>query len=301
MKRITEFTVFVAVVKAGSLSEASGELSLSIASISKYLTRIEEQLGVRLLLRNSRGMKLTEEGADLYGKLDKLLLELNHAVLSVSSSREKPRGILKVTSTIGLGRQRIAPLISEFTAQHPDVSVQLYLGDRQVDLLNEGVDVAIGIGEPKDPALVAKRIMNNPCCVCASPKYLKRKRLPKRPSDLKQHECLVLDCHGSFGNNWILEDERGGRHTVKVSGSLTTDNSETLREWLLGGHGIAVKSMWDIKPYLDSGELVPLLPKYTVPDLDFYVMYAGRELVPARTRVFIDFLEKNMGRLSNPH
>lgn len=300
MKRIAEFTVFVAVVKAGSLSEASSELHLSIASISKYLSRVEEQLGVRLLMRNSRGMKLTEEGADLYEKLDKLLGELNSAVLSVSSSREKPQGVLKVTSTIGLGRNRIAPLVSEFISQHPELAVQFYLGDRPVDLINDGIDVAIAIGEPKDPDLVARRIMKNPCCVCASPKYLKRKRPPRHPADLKKHECLILDCHGSFKDNWVLEDERGGQHAVKVSGSLSTDNSETIREWLLDGHGIALKSEWDIKPYLESGELIPLLPKYKAPPLDFYLVYASRELVPAKTRAFIDFIETNAIRLEFP-
>ncbi|ASK33711.1 LysR family transcriptional regulator [Alloalcanivorax mobilis] len=299
MKRIAEFTVFVAVVKAGSLSEASRELNLSIASISKYVTRIEEQLGVRLLLRNSRGMRLTEEGADLYEKLDKLLAELNTAVQSVSSSRETPQGTLKITSTIALGRNRVAPLVSEFAASHRELSVQLFLGDRAVDLIGEDIDVAIAIGEPQDPTLVAKRIMSNPCCICASPKYLKRKRMPKHPMDLKAHECLILDCFGSFKDNWVLTDERGGHHSVKVSGSLITDNSETLKEWVLDGYGIALKSQWDIQDHLESGDLVPLLPKYKAPDLDFFMVYAGRDLVPAKTRAFIDFIENNVDRLAH--
>jgi len=300
MKRIADLSVFVSVVKAGSLSEASRDLGLSVASISKYVSRIEQELGVRVLLRNARGLRLTSEGQALYARVESLLNELNQAIARVSATREIPQGLLKVISTIGLGRNRIAPLVSEFSALHPDVTVQLSLGDRYVDMVVDDVDVAISIGAPEDTSLVAKRLMSNPCCICASPAYLKGRKAPRHPKDLKKHDCLILDCHGSFKDHWALEDEDGGQHNVKVSGNLITDNSETLREWVLKGYGIALKSQWDIAGHLDRGELVRLMPRYRAPDLDFYMVYAGRDLLPAKTRAFINFLEENVDRLKQP-
>jgi DNA-binding transcriptional LysR family regulator len=169
MKRIADLSVFVSVVKAGSLSEASNDLGLSVASISKYISRIEQELGVRVLVRNARGLRLTSEGQALYVRVDTLLSQLNKAIAYVSACRDVPRGMLKVSSTIGLGRNRIAPLVSEFSKLYPDVTVQLSLGDRYVDMVLDDVDVAISIGAPDDASLVAKRLMSNPCCVCASP------------------------------------------------------------------------------------------------------------------------------------
>jgi len=300
MKRIADLSVFVSVVKAGSLSEASNDLGLSVASISKYISRIEQELGVRVLVRNARGLRLTSEGQALYVRVDTLLSQLNKAIAYVSACRDIPRGVLKVTSTTGLGRNRIAPLVSEFSRLYPDVTVQLSLGDRYVDMVLDDVDVAIAIGAPEDTSLVAKRLMSNPCCVCASPAYLKGRKAPRHPKDLKRHDCLILDCHGSFKDQWRLEDEYGGQHHVKVSGNLITDNSETLREWALKGYGVALKSRWDIVEHLDRGELVQLMPRYRAPDLDFYMVYAGRDLLPAKTRAFIDFLEENVERLKQP-
>ncbi|MBL7250204.1 LysR family transcriptional regulator [Alloalcanivorax sp. C16-2] len=297
MKRLADFAIFVAVVKAGTISQASKTLDLSIASVSKYITRIEQQMGVRLLVRNSRGLKLTDEGRDLYEHVDRLLDELDAVVTKVSKSSLQPQGVLRITSSIGLARRRIAPLVSEFAAQYPDLSVQLNFGDRDPDTGAGQVDVAIVIGQPQDSSLVAKRILRNPCVPCASPAYLQRHPAPTTPQELKEHACLILDCPGSFKDLWVLEDESGKRHSVRVKGGLITDNSETLREWVLDGQGIAMKSLWDIEDKLESGELVRLLPGYRAPDLDFYLVYAGRELIPAKTRAFVAFLEDRAERL----
>ena len=291
MKRLADFAIFVAVVKAGTISEASKTLDLSIASVSKYITRIEREMGVRLLVRSSRGLKLTDEGRDLYEHVDRLLGELDTVVTKVSRTSLHPQGVLRITSSIGLARRQIAPLVSEFAAQYPDLSVQLTFGDREPDTSSERVDVAIVIGRPQDSSLVAKRILRNPCVPCASPAYLEHHPAPHDPEDLKEHDCLVLDCPGSFKDLWVLEDDTGKRQSVRVKGGLIADNSETLRQWALEGRGIAMESLWDIQEPLKSGELVRLLPRYRAPDLDFYVVYAGRELIPAKTRAFVAFIE----------
>lgn len=300
MRRIADFAVFVAVVKAGTISEATNTLGLSVASVSKYIARVEKEVGVRLLVRSSRGLRLTEEGGTLFEGLEQLLADVEAVISRATESQTEPRGSLRVTSTIGLGRHRIAPLVSRFASLHPGLSVQLYLGDRDLDMFRDNLDVAITIGEPEDTSLVAKRLLRNPCFMCASPKYLKTHPPLKTLADLARHDCLVLDCHGSHRNQWALRDRRRRTQTVAVNGSLVTDNSETLRDWVLKGYGVALKSQWDIKDYLDSGELVRVLPSYAAPDMDFYVVYPSRDFMPAKTRTFIDFIQKNIHHAEPP-
>lgn len=297
MKRLADFTIFVAVVKAGTLSEASKVLDLSVASVSKHVSRIERQLGIRLLVRSSRGLKLTDEGRDLYENVERLIGELDTVVSKVSQAGQHPQGTLRIASSIGLGRKHIVPLVSEFSERYPELSVQLNFGELDPAASSHLVDVAIVLGEPQDSSMVARRLMSNPCVLCASPDYLARHPAPREPRDLQDHDCLILDCPGAFKDQWMLEDAAGKRHTVRVRGGLITDNSEMLREWVLEGRGIALKSLSDIQSQLDNGELVRLLPEYRAPDLDFYMVYAGRELIPAKTRAFVDFIEENADRL----
>lgn len=294
MRRIADFTVFVAVVKAGTISEATRSLGLSVASVSKYIARVEKDVGMRLLIRSSRGLKLTEEGKLLYDELESLLGQVETVINQACESKVHPRGSLRVTSTIGLGRRRIAPLVSHFSSLYPELSVQLYLGDRDLDLYRENIDVAVTVGEPDDGSLIAKRLMHNPSYICASPAYLERHPAPRTLAELSRHECLILDCHGAYRDHWTVYDERGRSHTVRVNGSLVTDNPETLREWMLKGYGIALKSQWDILEHLESGELVRVLPEYRSPDMDFYVVYPSRDFLPAKTRAFIDFVRENI-------
>ena len=297
MKRLADFSIFVTVVKAGTLSEASKVLDVSVASVSKQLSRIERQLGVRLLVRSSRGLKLTDEGRDLYENVKRLLAEFETVVTKVSQASQHPQGTLRISSSIGLGRKHIVPLVSEFADRYPELAVQLNFGEPGADVTSHLVDVAIVLGKPQDSSMVARRLMGNPCVPCASPRYLERHPIPQEPKDLQRHECLLLDCPGVFKDQWVLEDESGRRLTVRVHGGLITDNSDTLSEWVQEGRGIALKSLRDIQPQLESGELVRLLPRYHAPDLDFYLVYAGRELIPAKTRAFVDFVEENASRL----
>lgn len=293
MNSVTDLNIFVGVVKAGTISGASRRLGLSPASISKRLARLEEDIGVRLVNRSSRAMSLTEEGKTLYQKLLVILDDLDDAVASVSNAGDNARGTLKIASTSGLGKSRIATLIAEFATFHPDLMIQLYLGDHQTDFIREGFDVAITIGQPSDSTMIAKRLMKNRCYVCASPEYLANRPPIRKPADLKKHDCLILDTAGSFRDLWPLVGPNH-REMVRVSGSLVTDNSETLRNWVLSGYGIAIKSEWDVQAELHNGRLVTLLEGYTVPNMDFYVIYGSRKNLPAKTRSFVDFIEENI-------
>ncbi|WP_416392080.1 LysR family transcriptional regulator [Alloalcanivorax xenomutans] len=300
MKRTPDFSLFLAVVKAGTLSEASRVLGMSAAVLSKYLTQLEQHMKLRLLARSARGFHLTEHGRELFESLDHMLPELTPILGEPMSRLDHPTGTLKVVSSIALGRHRVAPLLSEFSARYPEVSIQLQLGDAPEDLFRSGVDVVISPGEPIDQSLVARRLITHPCCLCAAPDYLARRPAPRHPRELHQHDCLILDCHGAFRDRWVLRDPRGGNHTIKVAPHKITDNSEQLKEWLLGGHGLALKSEWDIAEHLRRGELVKVLPDYEMPQLSFYVIYGGRQLVPAKTRAFVQFIENQLRPREDP-
>lgn len=294
VKLIKEFSVFVQLVKAGKMTDAARVLGMSPATISQRLRHLEKELGVRLVNRNSRALKVTDEGRALFERLDTLMGDLEDTAEAVSQLAKGPHGTLRVWSTMGLGRNRIALLVKEFIARFPEVPVKLFLGDRPYDFVTEGLDVAIAIGQPEDSSLVARKLMDNRCYLVASPQYLATHPPLKAPEDLRDHDCLILDCHASFKDYWPLVDGEGKRHGIKVRGRLQTDHSEVLRQWALDGMGIALKSAWDIQSYLDEGRLVEVLPDYRPPDLDFYVVYPERNYLPAKTRVFVEFLLDRM-------
>ncbi|MCG8391552.1 MAG: LysR family transcriptional regulator [Pseudomonadales bacterium] len=290
MKLIKEFSVFVQLVRAGKMTSAADVLGMSPATISQRLRHLEKELGVRLVNRNSRALNVTDEGRALFERLNTLMDDLESTADSVAQLAKGPHGNLRVWSTMGLGRNRIALLVKEFVARYPDVPVQLFLGDRPYDFVSEGLDVAIAIGQPEDSALVARKLMENRCYLVASPDYLATHPKINEPQDLREHECLILDCYGSFKDFWPFFDKDDNRHTVKVTGRLHTDNSEVIRQWALDGMGVALKSAWDIQAFIDDGRLVEVLPEFRPPPLDFYVVYPERKYIPAKTRAFVEFL-----------
>ena len=294
---IADLTTFVLVVRAGTITEAGRRLGLSTASISKRMTRLEDELGIRVLNRSSRAMSLTEEGKELYHRLVVILDDLDDSLSLAAKSGDNAKGVLRLISTSGLGRSRIAPLVAEFTMENPDLAVQLHLADKHIDLIRDGYDIAITVGQPADSTLIAKRLLRNRCYICASPKYLKKAPPLRTPGDLKRHHCLVLDCYGSYRDLWPINGPNH-REMVRVSGNLVTDSSETLRDWLMDGLGIALKSEWDIQDELRTGSLVTLLEGYTVPNLDFYIVYASRKHLPAKTKEFVEFLERYTDRIA---
>jgi DNA-binding transcriptional LysR family regulator len=290
---LAEMAVFSRVVTAGSLSAAARELGLSPAVISRRLAALESRLGVRLINRTTRSLHLTDEGANYYDNCARLLSEIEEADAAVSAGRVEPQGPLKVALPASFGHQHIAPLIPHFASRFPKVQLALSLSDRNVNLIEEGFDLAIRIADLADSSLAARKLAPNRRVVCASPDYLRRHGMPRTPQDLAGHNCLTTN---DFAMNWEYKGPGGEPGIVRVSGRYACDNWEVLREWALAGLGVALKSTWDVRPQLEDGSLVSLCPGYTFDtDVAIYAVYPHRRLLPAKTRAFIEFLADSFG------
>ena len=290
---LQEMSVFSRVVASGSLSAAARELGISPALVSRRLAALENRLGVRLINRTTRSLNLTVEGARYYDVCNRVLAEIQAADAEVSVGRVEPQGALKVALPASFGHQHVAPLVPKFAALYPKVQLALSLSDRTVNIMDEGFDVAVCIAELQDSSLAARRLAPNRRIVCASPAYLRAHGEPRTPDELTRHNCLVTS---DFAGNWdyIRPDGRPG--TVRVSGRYCCDNWEVLREWALAGLGVALKSTWDVHRQLEDGSLVALFPGYAFhSDVAIYAVYPHRRFLPAKTRVFIEFLAQSFG------
>jgi len=290
---LSEMSVFSRVVAAGSLSSAARELGLSPAMVSRRLAALEGRLGVRLLNRTTRTLRLTDEGASYYDTCSRLLAEIDEAEAAVSAGQVEPRGALKVAIPASFGIHHIAPLVPRFADRYPKVQLALSLSDRNVNLVEEGFDLAIRIAHLEDSSLTARRLAPNRRVVCASPEYLRRHGTPRTPQELAAHNCITTT---DFAMNWEYTDPQGVPASVRVSGRYACDNWEVLREWAVAGLGIALKSTWDVRKHIEEGSLVPLFPGYTFgSDVAIYAVYPHRRHLPAKTRVFIEFLAESFG------
>jgi DNA-binding transcriptional LysR family regulator len=284
-----QMAIFARVVGAGSLSSAARELGLSPALVSRKLAALEARLGVRLINRTTRSLHLTDEGASYYEACSRLLAEIDEADAAVAVGRVEPQGALRVALPASFGHLHVAPRIPEFARRHPKVRLSLSLSDRSVNVIEEGFDIAVRIAELEDSSLTARRLAPNRRVVCASPQYLDRHGIPQVPEDLARHNVLTIS--NDFAMTWDFKDPRGKPGTVRVTGQYACDNWEVLREWALAGLGIALKSTWDVYRHLQDGSLVALFPGYAFhSDVAIYAVYPHRRHLPAKTRVFIEFL-----------
>ena len=288
-----EMSVFSKVVAAGSLSAAARDLGVSTAVVSRRLAALEARLGVRLVNRTTRMLALTDEGASYHEACARILGEIEDADAAAAARRVEPQGILKVALPASFGHKHIAPLIPPFAARFSKIQLVLSLSDRTVNMIEEGFDLAIRIGELEDSSLAARKLAPNRRVVCASPEYLKLHDAPRTPDDLPRHNCLTTN---DLQMNWEYKGPDGKRGAVRVSGHYACDNWEVLREWALAGLGVALKSTWDVRRQLEDGSLVPLLPGYDFStDVAIYAVYPHRRYLPAKTRVFIDYLAESFG------
>lgn len=290
---LQEMAVFAKVVAAGSLSAAARELGSSPALISRRLAALESRLGVRLVNRTTRTLNLTVEGARYYEACTRVLADIQEADAEVAAGRVEPRGALKVALPASFGHQHVAPLVPKFAERYPKVELALSLSDRSVNVMDEGFDVAVCIADLRDSSLAARRLAPNRRVVCASPSYLAAHGTPRTPEDLAKHNCLVVS---DFSANWEYKTRDGRSTSVRVQGRYACDNWEVLRQWALAGLGIALKSTWDVYRQLEDGSLVTILPDYTFhSDVAIYAVYPHRRFLPAKTRVFIEFLAESFG------
>jgi len=288
-----EMSVFAKIVAAGSLSAAARDLRVSTAVVSRRLTALEARLGVRLLNRTTRRLALTDEGASYHEACTRILGEIEDADAAAAARRVEPQGVLKAALPASFGHLYVTPLVPQFAARYPKIRLSLNLSDRTVNLIEEGYDLAIRIGELADSSLAARKLAPNRRVVCASPDYLRRHAAPRAPEDLQRHNCLTTtEPH----MNWEYKGPDGKRGVVRVSGQYACDNWEVLRDWAVAGMGVALKSTWDVRSQLADGSLVRLLPGYEFgPDVAIYAVYPHRRYLPAKTRVFIDYLAETFG------
>jgi DNA-binding transcriptional LysR family regulator len=295
MDSIADLEFFARLVTQGSLSALARELGVTPPAVSARLSQLERRLGVKLLNRTTRRLAMTQEGELYLGTGSRLLEQVQELERMVSSSRDLPRGLLKVNATFGFGRRHIAPALSEFRRQYPEVEVQLDLTDRPMNLAEFAFDVGIRFGELPDMRVVGRKIAANRRFVCASPAYLKEHGTPKEPGDLRSHRCIVLRENDTAYGTWHFT--KGKRHeTVKVHGTMSSNDGEATLRWALDGHGVLVRSEWDAQSCLDSGALQRVLADWSMPPADVYAIYPERLNLSAKVRVFVDFLEQHLKR-----
>lgn len=295
MDNLTDVAVFVRVVERGSFTRAADELELSRAVVSKYLTRLEARLGVRLLNRTTRRLSLTEAGAELFGASRAALDRIAEAEGAITRLQKEPRGTLKVNAPMSFGILELAPALPGFLSQYPDIQVDLRMDDRQVDLVEEGFDVGVRITQRlAESSLVARRLATCRQWVCAAPDYLAAHGVPETPEDLAAHNCILYQ-YASAANVWRFRAAGGRDIAVAVTGNLRANNGIAEREAAVRGVGILLTPSFYVGEELRSGRLRRLLPDYALPELGIFALYPKRNHVPPKVRVFVDFLARHFG------
>jgi DNA-binding transcriptional LysR family regulator len=286
---LSELAFFSVLARKDSLSAAARELDITPPAVTKRLAQMEQRLGVRLVNRTTRTLSLTSEGELYLEHAGRILAAMKEMEEQLRAGRDAPQGLLRVNATLGFGRTTIAPLVSKFARRYPDVEVQLQLTDRPINLVEEAFDLGIRFGELPDTRLSARRIMSNKRFLCAAPAYLKKHGEPASPEDLGSHNCIVHRQNDDAHGIWRLQKGRR-TDTVKVGGTLSSNDGDVVLNWALEGHGILVRSEWDVAKYLQSGRLRIVLPDYNLEPADLFVFYPSRRNMPAKVRAFIDFL-----------
>jgi DNA-binding transcriptional LysR family regulator len=292
MSSVSDVAFFMEVVKAGTLSGAAQELGVSTAAVSRRLANLEARLGIRLLNRTTRRAAVTYEGELYLAEGKKILAELEELEQRLASAQAVPKGLLRVNATFGFGRQFIAPAIADFVELHPEVEVQLYLSDRPVNLIDEGFDVCIRFGDTPDARITSKKIASNRRLLCASPGYLERFGTPVSPIDLQRHRCIVIRERDETYGTWQLHSGTT-QASVKVRGTVSTNDGESAVNWALRGLGIVLRSEWNVAPYLRSGRLREVLSDWLFPPADIHAVYPMKNNLSAKVRAFVDHLEKH--------
>ncbi len=295
MDRIEDFRLFLRVLDLGSISGAARSLDISAAVASQRLKRLEAALGVRLFHRTTRqlrvtvdGIALAEQGRSLIEDLEALTSGLRKSVLDVA-------GTLRVTVPAAFGRQYLSPRLPGFLARHPNLKLAMDLNDQIQDLVGEGFDLAIRIGQVDAPNLIARRLASNRRVLCASPDYLKKRGTPQRPQDLVEHDCLLMFGNKGVRDTWMFRGNDGKQITVRVRGRIETNMGEVVRDAALAGLGISLHSTWHICEDLTAGRLRIVLPEYELPESAIYAVMPPRRLVLPRVRAFIDDLIEYLG------
>ena len=294
MDKLKQLESFVTVATKGSLTATALAEGVAPAVIGRRIDALEERLGVKLLVRTTRRITLTHEGSAFLEDCQRLLADLANAEASVSEGGVKASGHLRITAPAGFGRRHVAPQVPRFIALHPDVSVSVNLSDRVVDIVNEGFDCAVRVGDLPDSSLISVRLADNRRLCVATPGYLKRAGVPQHPSDLARHECLTLSSDASQTRGWAFRVQGEVTH-LRPHGRLDCSDGQVLHDWCLQGLGIAWRSTWEVESEIASGRLQAVLEDYAAPPNGIFAVFPHARHLPLRVRLWIDFLKQTYG------
>ncbi|NNL06464.1 MAG: LysR family transcriptional regulator [Gammaproteobacteria bacterium] len=295
MDVMQSMAVFRRVAEAGSFSAVARETAMSQSSVSKHIAALEERLGTKLLNRSTRQLNLTEAGKEYYHYCVRILNDFQEAEASVGKGKILPTGTLRLSSTAPFGRKFIIPMLGDFLNKYPDINIDYLMEDRYIDLVKQGVDLAIRVGPLQDSSLIARKIGSSRRIVVANSAYLIKHGFPKTPADLAKHECLIYSLLKS-PRDWFFSSTQHGDESVRVSGRFKASSQEALVEAALSGLGIAILCDWHAEEHLQRGRLTLLLKNYALSPYDINAVYPERRFVPQKVKRFIDHLRVHLNQ-----
>ena len=295
MSKLKQLESFVSVATRGGLTAAAIAEGVAPAIMGRRLDALEARLGVKLLVRTTRRITLTNEGSAFREDCQRLLAELANAAASVSAGGLKASGHLRITAPAGFGRRHVAPLVPRFRELHAEVTISLNLSDRVVDLAGEGFDCAVRVGDMPDSSLVSVRLADNRRLCVATPDYLRRHGTPQQPSELARFDCLTLSSDASQTRGWAFRINGELQH-LKPGGPLDCSDGQVLHDWCWAGYGIAWRSTWEVEAEIAAGRLVAVLQDYDAPANGIFAVFPQRKHLPLRVRLWIDFLKHSYGQ-----
>lgn len=293
MNQLLAMRVFVSVAESGSFSRAAERMRLSTTATSRYVSQLERHLGARLLQRNTRSLHLTDTGHSYFERCSQILADIDAAEASASAADSRPQGTLRVSVPYCLGMRYIGPLLPAFRAQYPDLALEVNYSDRAVDLVQEGIDVAVRITSELNTNLIARRLATVHLLPCAAPAYLARQGTPQHPDELRRHNCLTYT-YSVFGHSWQFR-QGDTALAVPVQGDFLSNSADMLRRAALNGLGIILQPSFLIGPDLRAGRLQRLLPDYEADSHGAYAVYLAGARRSARVKAFVDFFAQALG------
>ena len=288
--QLEDLRLFCVVVRNRSFAETARELGISKAVVSKRIALLEAAVQEKLFHRTTRNVLLTAQGEIVHQWAQRILEDVDLMGEAISLEKAAPGGLLRICSSTGFGRSRLSPALSELARRFPLLEIQVELLDRPVDLVDEGFQLDIRIGQVRESNVIKRRIARNRRVLCASPAYLAQYGMPQSLQELKAHRCIPIRERDQDFGRWELDGPEG-RVAIKVGGPLSANNGEIVRQWAIDGHGIILRSTWDIHRELETGVLEPVLPQY-FQQADVWAVYPSRLSVSAKLRVCVEFLEQ---------
>ncbi len=299
MDKLAAIQTFVRVAEAGSFSAVAKELGTSQSSVSKSVAALEKDLGTQLLARTTRSISLTEEGERYFEQVRRLVAEIQDAELALRKGEHQLSGILRVAASVGYGRKVLMPLIDQFLQEHPEVKIDLNLNDGFIDIVEQGIDVAIRIGDLPDSSLLAKRVGTTHRALMASKDYLKKIKKsigePKIPADIEQHHCVIYTGLQSR-NIWEFSSQDGSSVKVRVSGNFQSNSSEAIRAAGINGMGLCYSPTWLFDDEIKSGQMKILLADWPMRPLPIHAVYPPQRKNSAKVKTFVGHLSKSIGK-----